>query len=317
MKKPPKVSVIIPTYNRAHLIGKAIKSVLNQTYKDFEVTVVDDGSTDNTEEIVKSFTDFKIHYICHKHNRGASAARNTGIKASRGEYIAFLDSDDEWLPEKLDKQMKTFNSESSEVGVVYTGDYYVDEKDKKVKKVHIPRKEGYIYEELLAGNYVGTPSALLVKKECFTKAGLFDEDLPTSEDYDMWFRIAKYYKFRYVKDLLVVCLIHNNQMTANSEIMIEGVKRIQTKYSKKFRKRPYSYSTRYFYLGNKFCHLGKMREGQKYFVKAILIYPFCVKYYIYMLSSFFGIQGYSFIANIRRYLIKVIRNLLLKLKENN
>ena len=149
------------------------------------------------------------------------------------------------------------------------------------------------------------------------KVGLFDKDLPASEDSDMWFRIAKYYKFRYVKDLLVVCLIHNNQMTANSEIMIEGVKRIQTKYSKEFRKRPYSYSTRYFYLGNKFCHLGKMREGQKYFVKAILIYPFCVKYYIYMLSSFFGIQGYSFIANIRRYLIKVIRNLLLKLKENN
>jgi len=317
MKKPPKVSVIIPTYNRAHLIGKAIKSVLNQTYKDFEVIVVDDGSTDNTEEIVKSFTDFKIHYICHKHNRGASAARNTGIKASRGEYIAFLDSDDEWLPEKLDKQMKTFNSESSEVGVVYTGDYYVDEKDKKVKKVHIPRKEGYIYENLLRAEDVIYISTVLIKNECFKKVGVFDEDLPTSEDYDMWFRIAKYYKFRYVKDLLVVCLIHNNQMTANSEIMIEGVKRIQTKYSKEFRKRPYSYSTRYFYLGNKFCHLGKMREGQKYFVKAILIYPFCVKYYIYMLSSFFGKQSYSFIANIRRYLIKVIRNLLLKLKENN
>ena len=115
----PTISVIIPTYNRAHLIGKAVKSVLSQTYQDFEIIVVDDGSTDNTEEIVKSFTDYKIYYICHKHNRGASAARNTGIKASRGEYIAFLDSHDEWLPEKLDKQIKTFNSESSEVGVVY------------------------------------------------------------------------------------------------------------------------------------------------------------------------------------------------------
>ena len=257
MKKTPKVSVIIPTYNRAHLIGKAIKSVLNQTYQDFEIIVVDDGSTDNTEEIVKSFTDFKIHYICHKHNRGASSTRDIGIKASRGEYIAFLDSDDEWLPEKLNKQMKIFESESSEVGVVYTRDYYVDEKDKKVKKVHIPRKEGYIYENLLRAEDVIYISTVLVKNECFKKVGLFDEDLPASEDYDMWFRIAKYYKFRYVKDLLVVCLIHNNQMTANSEIMIEGIKRIQTKYSKEFRKRPYSYSTRYFYLGNKFCHLGK------------------------------------------------------------
>lgn len=305
MIKNPRVSVIIPTFNRAHLIGKAIKSVLNQTYKDFEIIVVDDGSTDNTEEIVKSFTDFKIHYICHKHNRGASTARNTAIKASRGEYFAFLDSDDEWLPEKLDKQMKIFESESSEVGVVYTGDYYVDEKDKEIKKVHIPRKEGYIYEELLAGNYVGTPSALLVKKECFTKVGLFDEDLSGSEDYDMWFRIAKYYKFRYVKDLLVVCLIHNNQITANSEVMIEGVKRIQKKYSKEFRKRPYSYSTRYFYLGNKFCHLGKMREGQKYFVKAILIYPFCVKYHIYLLCSIFGTRIYMYISRVRRYFMNM------------
>ena len=305
MIKNLTVSVIIPTYNRANLIGKAIKSVLNQTYKDLEVIVVDDGSTDNTEEIVKSFTDFKIHYICHKHNRGASAARNTGIKASRGEYIAFLDSDDEWLTEKLDKQMKIFVSESSEVGVVYTGDYYVDGKDKKIKKVHIPRKEGYIYEELLAGNYVGTPSALLVKKECFTKIGVFDEDLSGCEDYDMWFRIAKYYKFRYVKDLLVVCLIHDNQITANSEIMIEGIKRIQTKYSKEFRKRPYSYSTRYFYLGNKFCHLGKMREGQKYLVKAIIIYPFCIKYYIYLLCSIFGIRVYLHISRVRRFFMNI------------
>jgi glycosyltransferase involved in cell wall biosynthesis len=305
MKKSPKISVIIPTYNRVHLIGKAIKSVLNQTYQDFEIIVVDDGSTDNTEEVVKSFTDIKIHYICHKHNRGASAARNTGIKVSRGEYIAFLDSDDEWLPEKLDKQMKRFNNESSEVGVVYTGDYYIDEKDKKVKKVHIPRKEGYIYEELLAGNYIGTPSALLVKKECFTKAGLFDEDLPACEDYDMWFRIAKYYKFRYVNDLLVICLIHNNQMTGNSELMIEGIKRIQTKYSKEFRKRPYSYSIRYFYLGNKFCHLEKRREGQKYFIKAILIYPFCLKYYIYLLCSIFGTRIYMHISRVRRYFMSM------------
>ena len=137
------------------------------------------------------------------------------------------------------------------------------------------------------------------------KVGLFDKDLPASEDYDMWFRIAKYYKFRYVKDLLVVCLIHNNQMTANSEIMIEGIKRIQTKYSKEFRKRPYSYSTRYFNLGNKFCHLGKRREGQKYFVKAILIYPFCLKYYIYLLCSIFGTRIYMHISRVRRYFMSM------------
>ena len=300
MVKNPTVSVIIPTYNRAHLIGKAVKSVLSQTYQDFEVIVVDDGSTDNTGEIVKSFNNFIIRYISYSDNRGVSAARNTGIKNCQGEYIAFLDSDDEWLPEKLNKQMKIFESESSEVGVVYTGDYYVDEKDKEIKKVHIPRKKGYIYEDLLkaeGGLYLST---VLVKKECFTKVGLFDEDFPAREDLDMWIRIAKYYKFRYVEDLLVVCRTHLNQITTNSEALIEGLKRIQTKYIKELRERPYSYSIRFFYLGNKLCHIGKMREGQRYFIKAILIYPFCVKYYIYMLSSFFGIKGYSFLANIKK-----------------
>jgi glycosyltransferase involved in cell wall biosynthesis len=308
MVKNPTVSVIIPTFNRANLIEKAIKSVLKQTYQDFEIIVVDDGSIDNTEEIIRGFKDKRVKYIKkYKKNRGISVARNIGIKVARGKYIALLDSDDEWLPEKLNKQMKIFESESSEVGVVYTGDYYVNEKDKEIKKVHIPRKKGYIYEDLLkaeGGLYVST---VLVKKECFAKVGLFDENFPAREDLDMWIRIAKYYKFRYVKDLLVVCRTHLNQITTNSEALIEGVKRIQMKYIKELRERPYSYSIRFFYLGNKLCHIGKIREGQRYFIKAILIYPFCVKYYIYMLSSFFGIKGYFFIAKIRRYLIKEIK----------
>ena len=109
-EKNPTVSIIIPTYNRAHLIGRAIQSVLNQTYQNFEIIVVDDGSTDNTEEMIKEFQkhDKRIKYIRHEKNRGGAAARNTGIKVARGEYIAFQDSDDEWLPEKLEKQMDVF-----------------------------------------------------------------------------------------------------------------------------------------------------------------------------------------------------------------
>ena len=133
MVRNPIVSVIIPTYNRAHLIDKAIKSVLNQTYQDFEIIVVDDGSTDNTNEVLKNFTDSRIHYIFHTSNLGVSAARNTGIKTSQGEYIALLDSDDDWLPEKLDKQVDVLQNESSEVGkdiypkktVIFTRIYFL------------------------------------------------------------------------------------------------------------------------------------------------------------------------------------------------
>jgi glycosyltransferase involved in cell wall biosynthesis len=100
------VSVVIPTYNRASLLGRAIKSVLEQTYQDFEIIVVDDASTDNTEEVVRNLRDRRIRYLRHEKNRGGSAARNTGIRAAWGQYIAFQDSDDEWLPEKLKKQME-------------------------------------------------------------------------------------------------------------------------------------------------------------------------------------------------------------------
>lgn len=141
MKKNPTVSVIIPTHNRANLIGKAIDSVLDQTCQDFEIIVIDDGSTDNTAEIVKGFDDFKIHYISHELNRGTSAARNTGIKASRGEYIALLDSDDEWLPEKLDRQVEVLQDEPSEVGVVYSDVLYIDENGKNMnRKLCNPKK---------------------------------------------------------------------------------------------------------------------------------------------------------------------------------
>ncbi|HER24666.1 MAG TPA: glycosyltransferase family 2 protein [Candidatus Atribacteria bacterium] len=305
MLKNPVISIIIPTYNRAHLIDKAIKSVLNQTYQNYEIMIVDDGSTDNTKEVVKGFADSRINYFFHTNNLGVSAARNTGIKASRGEYIAFLDSDDEWLPEKLNRQIKIFKSESSVVGVVYTGIYYSDEKGKKVKKVYMPGNEGYIYEHLLKRETEIYISTVLLKNECFTKAGLFDADLFIGEDYDMWLRIAKYYKFRAVKELLVVGLIHDSQTSANSEVMIEGVKKFQKKYSKELRTRPYSNSTFYFYLGNKFCHLRKIREGQKYFIKAVLTYPFCPKYYIYLLCSIFGSRGYMHISHIRRYFMNM------------
>lgn len=106
MLKTPKVSVIIPAYNQANFIDKAIESVLRQTYQDFEIIIINDGSKDNTEEIVKNYSDFRIRYIYHENNMGVSEARNTGIRASRGDYIALLDSDDEFLSERLGKQIQ-------------------------------------------------------------------------------------------------------------------------------------------------------------------------------------------------------------------
>jgi glycosyltransferase involved in cell wall biosynthesis len=182
----PAVSVIIPTYNRAHLIGRAIQSVLDQTYQDFEIIIVDDGSTDNTEVVLKKFQnkDERIRYIRHDKNKGGSTARNTGIKAARGRFIALLDSDDEWLPEKLQKQLEVFESSPPEVGVVYTKTYH-----RANKKIYPfskeEQKDGMIFQDLLnldISKNCGQTSTLLIKKECFEKVGLFDERFPRQQD---------------------------------------------------------------------------------------------------------------------------------------
>ena len=315
MERTPIISVIIPTYNRAYLIGKAIKSVLNQTYQDFEIIVIDDGSTDNTKETVKSFNNFKIRYICHTNNQGVSVARNTGIRASRGKYIALLDSDDEWLPEKLDKQIKVFKSEFPEVGVVYSNVLYIDESGKNMNKLRNPKKvEGYIYEDLLGGNYVGTPSTLLIKKECFNQVGLFDDLLNAENDWDMWIRIAKYYRFALIKIPLVKYRFHSNRISNNPELKIIMANRILVKYANVLEKRRGVHSKHYFNIGNRFYHMGKMKEGQRYLLKAISLYPFSIRYYICIVGSLFGSKCFIYFVNIKRYLTSVIRTLLIKLK---
>lgn len=316
MVKNPTVSVIIPTYNRANLVDKAIKSVLNQTYQDFEIIVIDDGSTDNTEEIIRGFKDKRIKYIKkYKKNRGSPVARNIGIKIARGEYIAPLDSDDEWLPEKLDMQIKFFQDGPPELGVVYSHSCYMDESGKNINKLHNLREvEGYIYEDLLGGNCVGSPSKLLIRKECFHQVGLFDDLLRTQADWDMWIRIAKYYRFAFIKIPLVRYRLHSNQISKNLGVKFISANRILVKYANELEIRRRAHSKHYFYIGNRFCHMGKTKEGQRYLYKAISLYPFCISYYICIVGSLFGPKRFLYFVNIKGYLTSAIRTLLIKLK---
>ena len=195
MNKKPTVSVIIPTYNRAHLIGRAIKSVLNQTYKDFELIIVDDSSTDNTEDIVRKYQkkDERIKYILHKKNRGGSVARNTGIKSSKGEYIAFLDSDDEWLCEKLEKQIRLFSSMPIKVGVLYCGQYNFDD-NIGIERLISCSFEGDVRIELFRGWCPSTP-LLMIRKQCFDVIGFFDEQFSSFQEHDLCLRLSRVYDF--------------------------------------------------------------------------------------------------------------------------
>ncbi len=318
MKNKPIVSVIIPTYNQANFIDKAIESVLQQTYQDFEIIVINDGSTDNTEEIIRGFEDKRVKYIKkYKKNRGISIARNIGIKVARGKYIALLDSDDEWLPEKLDKQIKILQDGSPELGVVYSNLCYIDKKGKNMNKLRNPKKEGYIYKDLLGGNYVGTPSTLLIRKECFNRVGLFDDLLNSQEDWDMWIRIAKYYRFALIKIPLVKYRLHSNQLSKNLGVKIITANRILVKYANELKKRPRAHSKHYFSIGNRFCHMGKTKEGQRYLCKAISLYPFCIRYYICIIGSLFGPKCFMYFVNTKRCLTRIIVKHIGKIRKIN
>jgi glycosyltransferase involved in cell wall biosynthesis len=274
--------------------------VLNQTYRDFEIIVVDDGSTDNTDNIIKEFQkkDKRIKYIKHNKNKGGSAARNTGIKAARAEYVAFQDSDDEWLPEKLEKQMKVFKSVLAEVGIVYTGFLRVE----NGKKNYIPpswviKKEGNIHSELLKGNFVTTQS-IVIRKECFEKAGMFDEKLPRLQDWEFVIRISKYYNFKCINEPLLVSYYTSDSISANNDALIKAFELILTKHSKDFNKYRKILSKHYFGLGRILYLNGDLISGRRYFIKAIKKYPLNIKCSLSYFVSFFGPRTFNKVIKI-------------------
>jgi hypothetical protein len=192
------------------------------------------------------------------------------------------------------------------VGVVYSNLCYIDENGKSMNKLLNRKKEGYIYEDLLGRNYVGTPSTLLIRKECFHRVGLFDDLLNAQEDWDMWIRIAKYYRFALIKVPLVKYRKHSDQISKNLGVKIITANRILVKYANELEIRRGAHSKHCFYIGNRFCHMGKTKEGRRYLLKAILLYPFCIRYYICIAGSLFGPKCFIYFVNIKRYLTSVL-----------
>ncbi|MFQ5674616.1 MAG: glycosyltransferase family 2 protein [bacterium] len=202
-----KVSVIIPTYNSAEYVVSAVESVLHQTSRPFEVIVVDDGSTDNTKEILTRFDD-RIRYI-FRENGGPALARNTGLRNASGNCIAFIDSDDIWQPDKLEKQLAYLKAQP-EVALVYTDLYLLSVNGLK-DSVHFQPFYGSEFFSLLKKNFIAT-STVLVKRKCFEEIGLFDErpEVEANEDYEMWLRIARHFKIGCIKEKLVQHRLRNS-----------------------------------------------------------------------------------------------------------
>ena len=226
MDQDEKVSVIIPTYNRDAYLVDAICSVLNQTYQNFELIIVDDGSTDHTRQIVDGFDDARIRYL-YQNNGGASRARNTGIRAAQSEYIAFLDSDDEWMPQKLEKQMEQMRHLPDGVGLVYcrmkvmfdTGQSVIFP-SVELNSAELSGDGQKMLLKLLSRNLIGTPS-VLVRKRCLDDVGVFDESLSCLEDWEFVLRVAQKWDIGFVETPLVLVHPLEGSVSSNSEGYLE------------------------------------------------------------------------------------------------
>jgi glycosyltransferase involved in cell wall biosynthesis len=196
----PLVSVIIPTYNRASVLERAIRSVLGQTFRDFELIVVDDGSIDSTTHLLNSF-DGNLKALAQE-NQGVSAARNLGIKESTGVLLAFLDSDDEWLPGKLARQTALFDGRNPNF-VCHTDEIWLrNGKELQQKEIHL-KQGGRFFRRALERCLI-SPSSVMISRELLDRIGWFDEELPAAEDYDLWLRITAFHEVDFVPEKLVI-----------------------------------------------------------------------------------------------------------------
>jgi glycosyltransferase involved in cell wall biosynthesis len=213
MTDKPLVSVVIATYNMAEYVPLAVRSVLDQIYKNIEVIIIDDGSTDETREVVKPYlNDVRVRYLFQE-NKGQAVAKNCGVRESRGEYVAFLDGDDMWAPEKLDVQIPLF-SKSEAVGVIYSRVLYVDEKGKELRVADNELFRGRVSGPLLIRNFIGFGTCV-VKRECFDRCGGFKEHVRMGVDYDLWLRFSTQYEFDYVDRPLLYYRLWGGQMSNN------------------------------------------------------------------------------------------------------
>ena len=299
--KVPLVSVIIPTCNRAEALRVAISSVLAQTFQDFEIVVVDDAASDASREVVASFCEPRMRYIRHPERQGGSAARNTGIRASSADRIAFLDDDDEWFPTKLQKQMELFGRSAPTVGVVYTGFLRVERGTGRILDRKVPSKRGDLADALLAENPVGGTSCVAVKRKYLEMVGSFDERLPSFQDYDLWIRLSRVCQFEYTTEPLLKYYVHDTKVSTDLDALRRGLDIMIGKYgsSRVFRR----YAGRQsLALGVKYLHAARGRDCRAAFRRAIELHPTELRGYFNLLLSFLGARGFREVKALKERL---------------
>lgn len=305
-----RVSVIIPSYNRAHLIGETIESVLRQTLSDFELIVVDDGSTDNTAEVVRAY-DGPIRYV-FQNNQGRSRARNAGYHLSQGEYVCFLDSDDVLAPPMLERLAALLDSDDK-LGFAYSDYQFVDQSGAPLPKPEVfrahPLQRGNIFRHLLYFDFI-PPSTVLARRSSFEEAGLFEPSLEPAEDLDWLLRMSRRYATDYIVEPL--CRFRKHEGSTSTTAIHDATVRVILKHlADEATKQSLAgdwrrvYHDLYLMAANEFYNQRDMARARKYYFKALEIRPPEVgnfNVFGLILKSYFGSGTINLVSRVKEAL---------------
>jgi glycosyltransferase involved in cell wall biosynthesis len=274
----PTVSVVIPTYNRAEILPRAVDSVLDQTFADLELFVVDDASTDDTLAVVESYDDDRLTYIRHEENSGnGGIARNTALDRVSGQYVAFLDDDDRWRETKLEKQVALLDDSPERVGLAYCWMNYYDG-DRVVERRH-PTHRGDIFREMLDKNAITAASTLLVRRSVIDDVGGFDPDIPRGIDSDFVRRVAADYEVDYVPEVLVEYNVghgYDRDSAWDESGIRDAIESTRIKFEKfpdAFERYPEMYASNLAYIACQYGMLGEWRRCLDHFGRALRAQP--------------------------------------------
>lgn len=311
-----KVTVVIPTRNRAQQLEHAVQSAVRQTHSELEVVVVDGGSTDDTPHVIEQLdetTSTQITYLRNESPCGLPAARNQGVRCGDSDYVAFLDDDDEWHPEKINRQITTFRRAPEPVGAVHTG---FRSETSNGKHIHTkqPTHEGDIYESLLVRNVIGPPSTVMVRRQAFEEVNGFDEQLHHQEDWDFYIRLARKYKFSYVSDPLVTRLVHDGTMSADVVTQKRYREQVLRRYDTELEERNLksaAWAAHHRKAGITSCRNNDSSQGRHEFRRSLQLewdLPTTILY----CATLFGDIGFNTLVQSKRLIVTTLNRLRAK-----
>lgn len=304
-QKPPLMSAIITTFNRSGYCKQAIESVLAQTYTNFELLVLDNSSSDDTEAVVTSFNDDRIRYIRHE-PLNIAQARNLGWQRARGRYVGFLDDDDRWLPNKLEAQLKVFEDADREPALVYGGFIKINQDNESIGH-HAPVLKGMILKELIEqyDAFTGSASNPIIRKDVIEELNGYDERVVTGEDWEFYMRLAERYSIDYTDEMVLEIRQHagprlGDKLKEAAELELH----VYNQYRIIFDETPWLASFYFQKIGGKYIRSGEKRLGRSYLRKAVQVYPRNVLAYIQYILSFFGSSLYLKIHTLQQKYFK-------------